>query len=429
MAFAKTKTMKLKPTIGLEIHVELKTKTGMFCGCSTDHFGKPPNTNTCPVCLGLPGALPVPNKKAIDWAIMIGLALDCQINLNSTFDRKHYFYPDLPKGFQISQYGDPFCFKGKLALFSGKVIRITRVHLEEDTGKLIHKKIKDKDVTLVDFNRSGVPLVEIVTEPDLSSGEEAKEFLKKLRDIIRSLGASDCDMEKGSMRLEPNISWSESVDKLAKYKVEIKNLNSFRFAQAGIDYELKRQKEVLDRGEIPVQETRGYKPAEHKTFSQRVKETAADYRYFPEPDIPPIVLTKKYIESLRKQLPKLPETETAELIKDFHLNIHTAQLLVKDAAKLAYFKKYFSEIEPVKLANMIINKKIDLNKPPQLRIATQAIDLKIIKKVIQENADAVAKYKAGKISVIGFLVGQVMRQTHGKVDPKLAQHELVKRML
>jgi len=416
------------PTIGLEVHVELKTLSKMFCGCPADHFAKKPNTQTCPVCLGLPGALPVPNKTAIDWAIKIGLALNCQINLESTFDRKHYFYPDLPKGYQISQYDDPFCFKGYLNLASGKKIRITRVHLEEDTGKLLHKTIKGKKMTLVDFNRSGVPLVEIVTEPDVTSGEEAKEFLKKLRDILRSLAVSDCDMEKGSMRLEPNISWSQSADKLAGYKVEIKNLNSFRFADQAIDYELRRQKEILDRGETPVQETRGYKPAEHKTFSQRIKETSADYRYFPEPDIPPIVLTQSYVEALRKKLPKLPEAEVSELVKSFHLNLSTAQLLVKDSSKLAYFNQYNSSIEPQVLANLIVNKKINLNQPPQLKTATEAVDLKIIEQVIKDNPEVVKKYQAGKTSVIGFLVGQVMRLTHGQVDAREAQKVLLKHL-
>ena len=418
--------MSLKPTIGLEIHVELKTKSKMFCGCPAEHFAQLPNTQTCPVCLGLPGALPVPNKTTIDWAIKIGLALDCQINLNSTFDRKHYFYPDLAKGFQISQYDDPFCFKGQLSLASGKVIRITRVHLEEDTGKLQHQVVNGEKVTLVDFNRSGVPLVEIVTEPDIASGEEAKEFLKKLRDIIRSLGVSDCDMEKGSMRLEPNISWSESPEKLNSYKVEIKNLNSFRFAKDGIDYELTRQKEILDRGETPTQETRGYKPAEHKTFSQRVKETAADYRYFPEPDIPPIVLTQDYVEKLRAQLPQLPEKQIENLVNDFHLNTATAQLLVKDALKLAYFNQYRKEVEPRTLANLIVNKKIDLDRPPRVKTASQAVDLKIIDQVINNNPDAVAKFKAGKTNVLGFLVGQVMKLTRGKVDPKTTNQELAK---
>ena len=420
--------MKLQPVIGLEIHVELKTKTGMFCGCSADHFGKAPNTNTCPVCLGLPGALPVPNHQAIDWALMVGLALNCRVNLESTFDRKHYFYPDLPKGYQISQYDDPFCQQGFLTLESGKKIRINRVHLEEDTAKMQHKTVDGKKLTLVDFNRSGVPLVEIVTEPDIASGTEAKEFLKKLRDILRSLAVSDCDMEKGSMRLEPNISWSQSADKLAKYKVEIKNLNSFRFAEGGIYYELQRQKEILDRGETPVQETRGYKPAEHKTFSQRVKETAADYRYFPEPDIPPIVLTQAYVEALRGKLPKLPEILVQELVKDFHLSLSTAQLLIKEPLKLAYFKKYNHEVEPKTLANLIVNKKIDLNQPPQLKTDSQAIDPKIIDEVLKENADVIAKYKAGKTSVIGFLVGQVMKLTHGQVDPKSVQQELLKRL-
>jgi len=420
--------MKLQPVIGLEIHVELKTKTGMFCGCSADHFGKAPNTNTCPVCLGLPGALPVPNHQAIDWALMVGLALNCRVNLESTFDRKHYFYPDLPKGYQISQYDDPFCQQGFLTLESGKKIRINRVHLEEDTAKMQHKTVDGKKLTLVDFNRSGVPLVEIVTEPDIASGAEAKEFLKKLRDILRSLAVSDCDMEKGSMRLEPNISWSRSASDLADYKVEIKNLNSFKFAQTGIDYELKRQKAMLDQGKIPVQETRGYNPKLRQTFSQRIKETSADYRYFPDPDIPPIVLSPEYIEALRSKLPKLPEAEVSGLVKDFHLNISTAQLLVKEPLKLAYFNKYSKEVGPKTLANLIVNKKINLDQPPQLKTTSRAIDSKIIDQVIKENADIVAKYKAGKTSVIGFLVGQVMKLTHGQVDPKSVQQELLKRL-
>jgi aspartyl-tRNA(Asn)/glutamyl-tRNA(Gln) amidotransferase subunit B len=420
--------MTLKPTIGLEIHVELKTKSKMFCGCPAEHFGVEPNTHTCPVCLALPGALPVPNRLAIEWAIKVGLSLNCKINLTSTFDRKHYFYPDLPKGYQISQYDDPFCYQGYLHLESGKKIRITRVHLEEDTAKMQHQEVDGKKLTLVDFNRSSVPLVEIVTEPDISSGEEAKEFLKKVRDIIRSLGVSDCDMEKGSMRLEPNISWSESVDKLNNYKVEIKNLNSFRFAAQAIDYDLKRQKEILDRGETPVQETRGYNAQKRVTFSQRVKETAADYRYFPDPDIPPIVLTQEYVQNLRAQLPKLPEVVAQELVESFHLNIATAQLLAKNKQYLDYFNKYRTQLEPGTLANLIVNKKIDLDQPPQTKTTAEAVDPKIIEQVIKENADAVAKYKSGKTAVIGFLVGQVMKLTQGKADAKIAQQELMKHL-
>ncbi len=424
--------MKYTPVIGLEVHVELNTKSKMFCGCANDWFGEKPNTHTCPVCLGLPGALPVPNKKAIESCIMIGLALHCNIPLVSKFDRKNYFYPDLAKGYQISQFDQPFAEKGWVELSGGKRIGITRAHMEEDTGKLIHETINGEKVSLIDFNRSGVPLVEIVTEPDFESAAEVKEYLQKLQQIVRYLGVSNADMEKGEMRLEPNISLrTEGTTGLPHYKVEVKNINSFSFVEKAIEHETKRQAEILDRGETPAQETRGWDEDKNMTISQRSKEDAADYRYFPEPDIPPFVWNEKFVAELSATLPELPDEKKGRFIKEYGLSVYNAELLTRTRELAEYFEetaKVGKEhgIEPTKLANTIINKKVDIEKvlPAELIKdikSSQAEDTmssedlaKIAREVIAGNEKSVADYKAGKTNAIMFLVGQTMRKVAGK---------------
>ncbi len=443
-----------EPVIGLEIHVELKTKSKMFCGCFADWFGKKPNSNTCPVCLGLPGALPVPNRIAVEWCVMLGLALNCEIPQFSKFDRKNYFYPDLAKGYQISQYDQPFAVNGNLTLDSGnqdikrdqnsrnliKTIRIRRVHLEEDTGKLLHDVVDGKRVSLIDFNRGGVPLVEIVTEPDIRSSEEARVFLKKLYQIIRYIGISDADMEKGSMRLEPNISVRLKTDKdLPNYKVEVKNINSFNFAKKAIDFEIVRHIDLLSQGETPKQETRGWDEKKGITYSQRSKEEAHDYRYFPEPDIPPIRWTKEQIAKIKEQIPELPDQKIIRFMKKYQLNDYDSTILIETQERAEYFEKTvkttldsgdqhikMDQISTKTIANWIINKKADIKKvsPEELLklIAgqTQKVTIpdeeleKIIQKILAENPRAVADYKSGKENVLMYLLGQVMREIKGQ---------------
>jgi len=427
--------MNYTPVIGLEVHAELKTKSKMFCGCSSDYFGQKPNTHTCPVCLGLPGALPVPNKKAIEWCIMIGLALNCKIANFSKFDRKNYFYPDLPKGYQISQYDQPFCQKGSVKLANGKQIGITRVHMEEDTGKLIHQG----DSTLIDFNRSGVPLVEIVTEPDFENAKEVVEYLKKLQQIVRYLSVSDADMEKGNMRLEPNVSLrKKDVKELPKYKVEVKNINSFRFVEKAIVFEIKRQTEILENGETPAQETRGWDENKQKTVSQRAKEAANDYRYFPEPDIPPIRFTQDQISKIKSQMPELPIAKLSRFIKDYLLSEYDAEILTREKDLADYFEKTVNDAKdsvkyltirpsPKIIANWLINKRPDIDKILPARLIKEIIlageltrvdDIeleKVIKKILFENKKAVADYNSGKIQVIGFLIGKT-KQHFPKAD-------------
>lgn len=416
--------------IGLEVHVELATNSKMFCGCPAEHFGVEPNTHTCPVCLGLPGALPVPNKKAIDWTILLGLALGCQINEHSKFDRKNYFYPDLPKGYQITQYDQPFATGGQIRIMSQeageKIIRIRRVHLEEDTGKLQHQT----GMTLVDFNRSGVPLVEIVTEPDFRSIEEVDVYLKKLQRLIRYLGISNADMEKGSMRLEPSISLSKTGE-LPAYRVELKNINSFRFARKALEYEIKRQTELLEAGERPTQQTRGWSEAKNATVPQREKEEAHDYRYFPEPDIPPIHIDKGWLEAIKSQIPELPDDKLSRFKEKYGLSEYQANILTEDSKTADYYEETIKQARKLPgtdsqlaldmwrntVANWIINKKLSTEEtmPAQLIGAilktkqTIEIDITRVDEVLEQNPQAVTDYKAGKTAAFSFLLGQLLK--------------------
>lgn len=425
---------------GAEIHVELKTKSKMFCGCKNDPFHAPkPNIYTCPVCLGLPGGLPVPNKRAIEDTILLGLAMHCDIPSFSHFDRKHYFYPDLPKGYQISQKDEPFCQGGYVDTSFGRV-RLNHIHLEEDAAKMHHATVDGKKVSLIDYNRSSVALVEIVTEPDIKSPEQAKEFLKSVRDIIRSLGISDCDMEKGSMRLEANISLSPD-GKLPNYKVEVKNINSFRYFANAMTTEFARHSEILDRGEVPVQETRGYRADTNSTASQRIKEDAADYRYFPDPDIPPFVISREWVEEISKRLPELPSSKIESLL---------ALGIVESAAKIIVTNQVMMDyIDQVKTINPqcvqsaakdIVNKKVDYTKVSPAdyiksilsrsadKITDESVLKPIVEKILTDNPSVVADYKAGKQNALGFFVGAVMKQTAGKADPS-AINTILKKLL
>ncbi len=374
----------------------------MFCGCKNDPFHAPqPNIYTCPVCLGMPGGLPVPNQTAIEWTVKLGLALHSQINLFSKFDRKHYFYPDLPKGYQISQYDIPFCQGGYVDTAEGKV-NLTRIHLEEDTGKLVHQQVDGQNVSLVDFNRAGVPLVEIVTEPDIKSASQAKEYGKKLRQLIRYLNIGDCDMEQGGMRLEANISLKTPGSAgLPNYKVEVKNINSFRFMEQAIAYEVNRQAKLLSLGQTPTQETRGFNPNTGKTFSQRAKETAEDYRYFPDPDIPPIKFSSSQVAKLKAQLPELPEQVMANWQKKYGVETRFAQRFITTEKSVEFYSSLFNQtvsnnLDANKLASMIMNGKLNTDDDAKQIIKkfrgathTDQIDqaelLAVIKQVMKNN--------------------------------------------
>ncbi len=415
----------------------------MFCGCSAQHFRQPANTHLCPTCLGLPGSLPVPNQRAIEMTVLMALAVKAKINRRFFFERKNYFYPDLPKGYQISQHISPIGEGGTVpVLLGGKYVAVALhdIHLEEDTAKLEHHG----DEVWIDFNRSGVPLVEVVTQPVLHSAAAAKAYVKRIQQLVRWLRISDADMEKGSMRLEANISLAtrpsdgEEIE-LPSYRVEVKNLNSFRFLEKAINYEIERQKKIWQNGKQPVQETRGFDAQQGVTFGQRRKEVAKDYRYFPDPDIPPLELTSSAIARLRKQLPRLPWEEEKMWQERYGLDWQLSQTLVANDKAREFWQMLVPWIknrdQAQKIAKLIVNKpdRWQGKKPAKFWQEWQkgqnerlggAKLAEIVSQVIVEETKAVADYRRGKISALGYLVGQVQRLARGKADPREAQQLL-----
>lgn len=428
---------KYTTIIGLEVHIEPNTKSKMFCGCPQDHFGKEPNSQTCPICLGLPGALPIANKAAIEKTIKLGLALGSTISKTSRFYRKHYFYPDLPKSFQTSQKDDPFCVGGELL---GK--KINHVHLEEDAGKLIHETVNGEKVSLVDFNRSGCALIELVTEPVFHSIDEVLRFTKELQLIARYIDISSADMEKGTMRLEANISLSTDGS-LPNYKVELKNINSFKFLEKALTAEIERQTKALDGGEKLLQETRGYDESTKTTFSQRTKADSHDYRYFPEADLPPVNSTEYLVHSTQIELPQEKRERFAEQYK---LSSDYINILVSDQDRANYFENCIKLApELVKqIADLMINKKLGhqggkhldseylepaglikkIKEITNVEYASESDSEEAVREAVYENSAVVDSYKNGKGQVIGFLIGQVQKKLKGKGDPKLINLKL-----
>ncbi len=426
---------KYKTIIGLEVHIEPNTKTKMFCRCSQDHFGKPANTQVCPICLGLPGALPIANKEAVYKTVKLGLALGSKINEVSRFDRKHYFYPDLPKSFQTSQKDNPFCIGGSLM---GK--EIDHIHLEEDAGKLVHEVVDGEKVSLIDFNRSGCALIELVTKPVFNTVDEVIFFLKEMQLIAKYLDISSADMEKGTMRLEANISLSKDGS-LPNYKVELKNINSFKFLEKALNAEIERQTKALDNGEELIQETRGYDEVKKTTFSQREKADSHDYRYFPEADLAPIILEDEVIDNILKSIPELPEAKRVRYKNDYGISKEFAEILVSDLTRAKYFEECVKLNNNYKtIANLIVNKKMDSEYKEPAGLIKKLVELTkieyiggqeletVVDTILQENPDTIVTYKNGKTQIVGFLVGQVQKKLQGKGDPKLVIDILTKKL-
>lgn len=427
---------KYTTIIGLEVHIEPNTNSKMFCGCPQDHFGKEPNSQTCPICLGLPGALPIANKAAIEKTIKLGLALGSKINNFSRFFRKHYFYPDLPKSFQTSQKDDPFCIDGEL---KGK--KINHIHLEEDAGKLMHEVVDGKKVSLIDFNRSGCCLIELVTEPVFHEVSEVITFLKELQLVAKYLDISNADMEKGTMRLEANISLSTDGS-LPDYKVELKNINSFRFLEKALAAEIDRQAKALDNGEQLIQETRGYDEKTKSTFSQRTKADSHDYRYFPEADLPPVAINDNEVEVLKKQIVELPDAKRVRFVTQYQLSKEYSEILASDLDRSNYFENAVKLAPDMtkSIANLMINKNMDNDFPEPAGLIKKIKEITTVEfakpeelnaavlEAVSNNPDIVTSYKNGKGQVIGFLIGQVQKALSGKGDPKMISSKLLEEL-
>jgi aspartyl-tRNA(Asn)/glutamyl-tRNA(Gln) amidotransferase subunit B len=477
---------KYEAVIGLEVHVQLLTVSKIFCSCST-RFGDPPNTNVCPVCLGMPGALPVLNRKAVEFAVLASMALNCRINETSIFARKNYFYPDLPKGYQISQYDRPLAEHGFIEIpteSATKKIGITRVHLEEDAGKSLHEGLPDAATkTAIDLNRTGVPLIEIVSEPDMRSPDEADEYLTRLKEIILYTGVSDCNMEEGSLRCDANISVRPRGQKGFGTKTEVKNVNSFRFIREALQYEIERHIGVIESGEKITQETRLYNADEGRTYGMRSKEEAHDYRYFPEPDLLPLVVDAKWQEEIRAPLPELPEARRQRMMKDYGITGADAATLTRTRALADQFESAAQAAKnPKRVANLVQSELLGRLKGRNLEIEQSPISMagvaasadlvesgtisgkmlkdlydlsfernkdfpsvyeeegrpqqsrdtsaleKLADEAIAANPKQVEQYREGKKTLVGFFVGQVMKASKGQANPQLVNEVVTKKL-